>query len=135
MGLSPRGGPAALLSGRGGRAPSHELRTPPPRFRGDPGVVACSTRPQAIFRTATTPGSGQGRGAKRALTRSVPGGVPPRQARPKFPAEPLRGCLALGTCGGGPVRPQQAHRQLPARPALVEARDVLHAADAPPDPV
>src|SRR5436305_12510119 len=78
MARSPRSGPAALLSGRGGRAPPHEIRTPPPRFRGDPGVVACSERPQATFRTATTPGSGQGRGAKRALTRSVPGGRAPQ---------------------------------------------------------
>src|SRR5256885_12197370 len=74
MAPSPRSGPAALLGGGGGRAPPHEIRTPPPRFRGDPEVVASSERPQATFRTATTPGSGQGRGAKRALTRSVPGG-------------------------------------------------------------
>src|SRR2546423_1641989 len=96
MALSPRSGPAALLSGRGGRAPPHEIRTPPPRFRGDPGVVACSNRPQATFRTATTPGSGQGRGAKRALTRSVPGGACPPGKRDRSSRQNLCGAaLAL----------------------------------------
>src|SRR5262249_12473662 len=66
-------GRAALLSGRGGR------------------VVAY----------ATTPESCQGRRAKRALTRFVPGGVPP--ARP----EPIKTALGAPRSGDGrsPQRP------------------------------
>src|SRR2546421_8803513 len=77
MDPSPGGGRAALLSGRGGR------------------VVACSERPQATSRTATTPGSGQGRGAKRALTRSVPGGRAPQTSGTEVTGRTSAGLLSV----------------------------------------
>src|SRR2546421_8458836 len=97
MDPSPGGGRAALLSGRGGR------------------VVACSERPQATFRTATTPGSGQGRGAKRALTRSVPGGRAPQTSATEVTGRTSAGLLSSQDAEvvrtgrappGSPVRPR-----------------------------
>src|SRR5215472_7958177 len=76
QGRAPRSGAAALLSGRGGR------------------VVAY----------ATTPESGQGRRAKRALTRFVPGGRAPQKGWPR------RKCARAFYGGGGCLAGDLAHR-------------------------
>src|SRR5438067_4066244 len=78
------------------------------------------SRPQATFRTATTPGSGQGRGAKRALTRSVPGGRAPQTGATEVTGRTSAGLLSSGgaadLAAGG--RPRAGRGGLLLRPHL-----------------
>jgi hypothetical protein len=76
-------------------------------------------RPQATSRTATTPGSCQGRRAKRALTRSVPGGACHRRGGEQVSRSPVRNDgihevgrpLSSAAVGGGSwhARPTAGH--------------------------